>query len=63
MQSNVGQAHISIWSPLAASVVIGLGIATIFISAYMYIIDSYETYAASALTFATLTRYLAAGVM
>jgi hypothetical protein len=32
-------------------------------SAYMYIIDSYEIYAASALTFVTLTRYLAAGGM
>jgi len=29
----------------------------------MYIIDSYEIYAASALTFVTFTRYLAAGGM
>jgi hypothetical protein len=32
-------------------------------SAYMYIIDSYETYAASALTLVALVRYLAAGGM
>lgn len=33
----------------------------IFISSYMYIIDSYEVYAASALTFLTLIRYCFAG--
>lgn len=32
-------------------------------TAYMYLIDSYETFAASALTFVTLTRYLIAGGM
>jgi hypothetical protein len=32
-------------------------------SAYMYIIDSYEAYAASALTFVALVRYVAAGGM
>lgn len=32
-------------------------------SAYMYIIDAYEIYAASALTFVTMTRYLTAGAM
>lgn len=32
-------------------------------SAYMYVIDSYEVYAASALTFVALVRYLAAGGM
>jgi hypothetical protein len=32
-------------------------------SAYMYIIDSYEAYAASALTFVTLVRYIAAAAM
>lgn len=55
--------HISIWSPICASVLIGFGIISIFISAYMYIIDSYEINAASALTFAALVRYLAAGGM
>jgi hypothetical protein len=32
-------------------------------SAYMYVIDSYLHYAASALTFVALVRYLAAGGM
>ncbi|KAF2085400.1 major facilitator superfamily transporter [Saccharata proteae CBS 121410] len=56
-------ASISIWSPILASVLFGYGIICVFISAYMYIIDSYEMYSASALTFTALTRYLAAGGM
>lgn len=55
--------HISIWSPICASLLIGFGIISIFMSAYMYIIDSYEVNAASALTFVALVRYLAAGGM
>ncbi|KAL4865792.1 hypothetical protein BDV12DRAFT_144592 [Aspergillus spectabilis] len=54
---------IPIWSPLAASIFIGFGIICIFLSAYMYTIDSYGQYAASALTFIALVRYLAAGGM
>jgi MFS family permease len=54
---------ISIWSPLAASVLFGYGILCVFISSYQYIIDSYETYAASALVMVTLIRYVAAGGM
>lgn len=54
---------ISIWSPIVASGLFGYGVITIFISAYMYVIDSYAVYAASALSFVTLTRYLAAGGM
>lgn len=46
-----------------ASVLLGYGIVCIFMTAYMYIIDSYEEYAASALTFVTFTRYMAAGAM
>lgn len=42
---------------------IGFGIVCIFMSAYMYVIDSYEALAASALTFVALVRYLAAGGM
>lgn len=34
-----------------------------FISTYQYLIDSFETYAASALVGATFMRYIAAGVM
>ena len=56
-------ASISIWSPILASVMIGAGIISVFLSAYMYIIDSYEVNAASALTFVALVRYLAAGGM
>ncbi|RDW85452.1 hypothetical protein BP5796_03777 [Coleophoma crateriformis] len=54
---------ISIWSPIMASVLFGYGLICIFMSAYMYIIDAYEIYAASALTFITFTRYLVAGGM
>ncbi|GLA18388.1 hypothetical protein AnigIFM62618_006031 [Aspergillus niger] len=54
---------IAIWSPLAASIAVGFGVICIFLSAYMYIIDSYQQYAASALTFVALVRYLAAGGM
>ncbi|CAI7623258.1 unnamed protein product [Penicillium manginii] len=52
---------ISIWSPLVASVFFGYGITTIFIVAYMYLIDSYDTYSASALGFLVFTRYIVAG--
>ena len=54
---------ISLWSPLAASVVFGYGILCIFISVYQYLIDSYELFAASALASVTLIRYVAAGGM
>ncbi|KAI1319506.1 major facilitator superfamily domain-containing protein [Xylariaceae sp. FL0255] len=53
-------AWISIWSPLAASALIGFSIICIFMSANLYIIDSYEMYAASALTFNSLARYISA---
>lgn len=54
---------ISIWSPLAASALFGYGILCVFISSYQYIIDGYETNAASALASVTLIRYVAAGGM
>ncbi|KAL9108745.1 MAG: hypothetical protein Q9227_006541 [Pyrenula ochraceoflavens] len=54
-------SSVSIWSPIMSSALIGFGLISIFLSAYMYIIDSYKTYAASALTFVTLVRYEAAG--
>lgn len=57
------QSSVSIWAPIVGSVVVGFGIIGIFTSAYLYIIDSYHVYAASALTFVTLVRYLAAGGM
>lgn len=55
--------QISYWSPLAASVLCGFGLLTIFISSYQYIIDTYEEHSASALTSVTLIRYVAAGAM
>lgn len=39
----------------------GYGITTIFIIAYMYIIDSYDIYSASALGFLVFSRYVVAG--
>ncbi|KAK3071894.1 hypothetical protein LTR53_007812 [Teratosphaeriaceae sp. CCFEE 6253] len=54
---------ISIWSPLVASALFGYGILCVFITCYQYIIDAYETYAASALASITLIRYFAAGGM
>ena len=54
---------ISYWSPLGASVLFGYGILCVFISSYQYIIDSYESYSASALASVTLIRYVAAGGM
>ncbi len=56
-------SHISIWSPLLAGVLFGYGVLCVFISSYQYIIDSYEMYAASALTSVTLVRYVTAGGM
>ena len=54
---------VSIWSPILAAALFGFGITGIFLCTYMYIIDSYEAYSASALTFVSLTRYLVAGGM
>ncbi|KAL4901483.1 hypothetical protein BDW74DRAFT_181774 [Aspergillus multicolor] len=57
------RASISIWSPLVASALFGYGITTIFIVSYMFLIDTYATYAVSALGFLVFTRYVAAGGM
>lgn len=57
------RADIPLWSPLAASVLFGYGILCVFITGYQYIIDAYETYAASALASITLIRYVASGAM
>ncbi|RGP77267.1 hypothetical protein FLONG3_4782 [Fusarium longipes] len=56
-------SSISIWSAIFAVVFFGYGVTGIFICTYMYIIDSYEIYSASALTFVALTRYVVAGGM
>jgi hypothetical protein len=54
---------VSIWSPICAAALFGFGVTGIFMCTYMYIIDSYEAYSASALTFVSLSRYLVAGGM
>lgn len=54
---------ISYWSPLLASVMFGFCMQGIFISAYLYLIDAFGPYAASALVSLTLTRYIGAGGM
>nr|POE64978.1 putative efflux pump kojt [Quercus suber] len=54
---------ISYWSPLLASVLFGFSMQGIFISAYLYLIDTFESVAASALVSLTLTRYVGAGAM
>lgn len=54
---------ISIWSPILAAGLFGFGVTGVFICAYMYVIDSYEIYSASALTFTALVRYVIAGGM
>ena len=56
-------SSISIWSPIVASIFFGYAANMIFITSYMYLIDAYEQYAASALVFSTLSRYLCAGPM
>ncbi|KAJ5115967.1 hypothetical protein N7456_000315 [Penicillium angulare] len=56
-------SSVSMWSPIIASAAFGLGTICVFISSYMYVIDSYDIYAASALGFMTVSRYLAAGGM
>lgn len=55
--------NISIWSPILAAALFGFGVTGVFICAYMYVIDSYEIYSASALTFTALVRYVIAGGM
>ncbi|KAI0475626.1 major facilitator superfamily transporter [Xylariaceae sp. FL0804] len=56
-------ASVSIWSPICAVALFGYGVMGIFLCAYMYIIDAYEMYSASALTFVAVVRYVAAGGM
>ena len=55
--------EISYWWSLAGSVLIGIPFLGIFISAYLYMMDSFEEFAASALSISTVVRYVAAGAM
>lgn len=54
-------SSVSVWSPLAASVLVGIGILSVFISSYQYVIDAYGIYAASALASFTFVRYMCSG--
>ena len=54
---------ISIWSPIVASVFFGYGVLAVFLSTSQYLIETYEMYAASALTMISLVRYAASGGM
>jgi MFS family permease len=54
---------ISIWVPLSATVFFGYAAVLIFTTTYMYLIDSYESVAASALVFATVSRYVVSAGM
>ncbi|TFK48438.1 MFS general substrate transporter [Heliocybe sulcata] len=49
------------WPAIISGALFGAGILTCFISSYQYIIDAYESYAASALSSLTLIRYVACG--
>lgn len=53
---------ISIWSPLAASVLLAYGILGVFTGSCEYIIHTYGDFSPAALAFATFTRYLVAGI-
>lgn len=52
---------VSIWSPIIASALFGYGIMAVYFSTYQYLIETYEVYAASALTMISLIRYLVSG--
>ena len=56
-------ASISYWTSLGGSVLIGIAFLGIFVGSSLYLIDSFEHLAASALSIATFCRYVAAGVM
>lgn len=50
--------NISIWSPILAACLFGFGVMGVFICAYMYVIDAYEAFSASALTQSEFYTYL-----
>ncbi|CAG7975962.1 unnamed protein product [Penicillium nalgiovense] len=55
--------EISYWSPLVASVFYGFGTLCVFVSAYQYVSDAFESHATSALSSLQMTRLVGAGVM
>lgn len=56
------KAGITPWSGIIATVLFGYGAMSVYISAYLYIADSYKQRAATALAILTFLRYLAASV-
>jgi len=56
-------ASITPWSDLIAACLFGFSLMGIFASSYQYVMDSYETYSASALSSITFLRYMVAGGM
>ncbi len=54
---------VSIWSPLAASVLLGYGMLGVFTGSYEYIIHAYGSFSGPALSFNTFTRYVVAGII
>ena len=56
-------AFISPWSDLVAAGLFGFSLMGIFVSSYQYVIDSYETNSASAMSSITFLRYVVAGGM
>lgn len=54
---------ITVWSDLVAAGLFGFSLMGIFTASYQYILDSYETNAASALSSITFLRYAVAGGM
>lgn len=53
---------ISIWSPLAASILLAYGMAGVFAGSYEYIVHAYGQYSSTVLAFNTFTRYLVAAI-
>lgn len=54
---------VSYWNGLLAAALFGWSLNGIFVAVYQYIIDSYETESASALSSITFMRYIVAGGM
>ncbi|KAF2095328.1 benomyl/methotrexate resistance protein, partial [Rhizodiscina lignyota] len=54
---------ISFWSSLVASSLVGIAFLGIFIASYLYMIDTFDSFAGSALAIGAVIRYVAAGAM
>ena len=56
-------ASVTYWASLVGSAFVGYSFLGIFVGTYLYLIDSFEQFSASALAIATFCRYVAAGTM